>query len=195
MNRSKNLLYVLALLGVSATSLAQDRVPAHPHIKFETTEGTIVLELDSRRAPVTVGNFLKLIDSGYFDGTVFHRVIADFMIQGGGFTPNLKPKEPGDTVFNESGNGMSNMRGTIAMARTGDPHSATAQFFINVKDNTALDPRPDRWGYAVFGYVIEGMEVVDAIAIARTGPGGQFSKDVPIVPIVVKQASRVVFDN
>jgi len=195
MNRSRNLLYVLALLGVSATSLAQDRVPAHPHIKFETTEGTIVLELDSRRAPVTVGNFLKLIDSGYFDGTVFHRVIADFMIQGGGFTPNLKPKEPGDTVFNESGNGMSNMRGTIAMARTGDPHSATAQFFINVKDNTALDPRPDRWGYAVFGYVIEGMEVVDAIAIARTGPGGQFSKDVPIVPIVVKQASRVVFDN
>ena len=195
MNRSRNLLYLLALLSVSAAGLAQDRVPAHPHIKFETTEGTIVLELDGRRAPVTVGNFLELIDSGYFDGTVFHRVIADFMIQGGGVTPDLKTKEPGDAIFNESGNGMSNMRGTIAMARTGDPHSAKAQFFINVKDNTRLDPQPDRWGYTVFGYVIEGMDVVDAIAQVRTGPGGDFSRDVPIVPIVVKQASRVVYDN
>jgi cyclophilin family peptidyl-prolyl cis-trans isomerase len=185
----------LFLLTFSAAGLAQDRVPAHPHIKFETSEGTIVLELDGRRAPVTVGNFLELIDSGYFDGTIFHRVIADFMIQGGGVTPDLKTKEPGDTIFNESGNGMSNMRGTIAMARTGDPHSAKAQFFINVKDNTRLDPQPDRWGYTVFGYVIEGMDVVDAIAQVRTGPGGQFSQDVPIVPIVVKQVSRVVYDN
>jgi len=190
----RNSLTLLLLLAFSA--LAQDRgVPAHPHIKFETSEGTIVLELDGRRAPVTVGNFLELVDSGYFDGTIFHRVIADFMIQGGGVTRDLKTKEPGDSIFNESGNGLTNMRGTIAMARTGDPHSAKAQFFINVKDNTALDPRPDRWGYAVFGYVIEGMEVVDAIATVRTGPGGQFSQDVPIVPIVVKQAARVVYDN
>ena len=195
MNSLRNLLYLLFLLTFSATSLAQDRVPAHPHIKFETSEGTIVLELDGRRAPVTVGNFLGLIDSGYFDGTIFHRVIADFMIQGGGVTPDLKTKEPGDAIFNESGNGMSNMRGTIAMARTGDPHSAKAQFFINVKDNTRLDPQPDRWGYTVFGYVIEGMDVVDAIAQVRTGPGGDFSRDVPIVPIVVKRASRVVYDN
>ena len=190
----RNSLTLLLLLAFSA--LAQDRgVPAHPHIKFETSEGTIVLELDGRRAPVTVGNFLELVDSGYFDGTIFHRVITDFMIQGGGVTRDLKTKEPGDSIFNESGNGLTNMRGTIAMARTGDPHSAKAQFFINVKDNTALDPRPDRWGYAVFGYVIEGMEVVDAIATVRTGPGGQFSQDVPIVPIVVKQAARVVYDN
>ena len=195
MNSLRNLLYLLFLLTFSAAGLAQDRVPAHPHIKFETSEGTIVLELDGRRAPVTVGNFLRLIDSGYFDGTIFHRVIADFMIQGGGVTPDLKTKEPGDAIFNESGNGMSNMRGTIAMARTGDPHSAKAQFFINVKDNTRLDPQPDRWGYTVFGYVIEGMDVVDAIAQVRTGPGGDFSRDVPIVPIVVKQASRVVYDN
>jgi len=194
-NRLPNLLYLLALLSFSAPGLAQDRVPAHPHIKFETTEGNIVLELDGRRAPVTVGNFLKLIDSGYFDGTVFHRVIADFMIQGGGYTRNLKAKEPDGPIFNESGNGLTNMRGTIAMARTGDPHSANAQFFINVKDNTALNPQPERWGYAVFGYVIEGMEVVDAIATARTGPGGQFSKDVPVVPIVVTKASRVVYDD
>ncbi len=188
-------LILFFLLGFSAAGLAQDQVPAHPHIKFETTEGTIVLELDGRRAPVTAGNFLELIDSGYFDGTVFHRVIADFMIQGGGFTPDLKPKEPGDFIFNEAGNGMTNMRGTIAMARTGDPHSAKAQFFINVKDNTALDPQPDRWGYAVFGYVIEGMDVVDAIANVRTGPGGRFSRDVPVVPIVIKKASRVVYDD
>jgi len=188
-------LILFFLLSFSAAGLAQDRVPAHPHIKFETTEGTIVLELDGRRAPVTAGNFLELIDSGYFDGTVFHRVIADFMIQGGGFTPDLKPKEPGDFIFNEAGNGMTNMRGTIAMARTGDPHSAKAQFFINVKDNTALDPQPDRWGYAVFGYVIEGMDVVDAIANVRTGPGGRFSKDVPVVPIVIKKTSRVVYDD
>ena len=154
-----------------------------------------MLELDARRAPVTVGNFLELVDSGYFDGTIFHRVIADFMIQGGGVTRDLKNKEPVDSISNESGNGLTNMRGTIAMARTGDPHSANAQFFINVKDNTALDPRPNRWGYAVFGYVIEGMDVVDAIATVRTGPGGQFSQDVPIVPIVVKQAARVVYDN
>ena len=191
----KKTLYLLCLLILPAAGLAQDRVPAHPHIKFETTEGTIVLELDGRRAPVTVRNFLELIDGGHFDGTVFHRVIADFMIQGGGFTPDLKPKEPEGYIFNESGNGMLNMRGTIAMARTNDPHSAKAQFFINVKDNTSLDPRPDRWGYAVFGYVMEGMDVVDAIANARTGPGGRLTRDVPVVPVVVKKASRVVYDD
>ncbi len=191
----KKTLTLIFLMTFSAAGLAQDRVPAHPHIKFETTEGTIVLELDGRRAPVTAGNFLELIDSGYFDGTVFHRVIADFMIQGGGFTPDLKPKEPGGFIFNEAGNGMTNERGTVAMARTDNPHSAKAQFFINVKDNTALDPQPDRWGYAVFGYVIEGMDVVDAIAHVRTGPGGRFSQDVPVVPIVVKKASRVVYDD
>ena len=168
----KKTLYLLFLLTLSTAGLAQDRVPAHPHVQFETTEGKIVLELDGRRAPVTVGNFLELVDSGYFDGTVFHRVIADFMIQGGGFMQDLKPKEPEGFVFNESGNGMTNMRGTIAMARTSDPHSAKAQFFINVKDNDSLSPQPDRWGYAVFGYVIEGMDVVDTISKVRTGPGG-----------------------
>ncbi len=191
----KETLCLLSLLAFSAAGLTQDRVPAHPHIQFETTEGKFVLELDGRRAPVTVGNFLQLIDSGYFDNTIFHRVIADFMIQGGGFTPNLESKEPGDFIFNESGNGLTNMRGTIAMARTGEPHSAKAQFFINVKDNTALDPRPDRWGYAVFGYVIEGMDVVDAIANVRTAPAGKFSQDVPVVPIVITKASRVVYDD
>ena len=191
----KMTLCLLFLMILPAAGLAQNKVPAHPHIQFETTEGKIVLELDGRRAPVTVANFLELIDNGYFDGTVFHRVIANFMIQGGTFTRDLKTKESDDHIFNESGNGLTNMRGTIAMARTNDPHSAHAQFFINVKDNNSLDPRPDRWGYAVFGYVIEGMQVVDTISTVRTGPGGQFSQNVPIVPIVVTKASRVTYDD
>jgi len=179
---------------VTPTALPQDKVPAHPYIKFETSEGDIVLELDGRRAPITVGNFLSLIDDGYFDGTVFHRVIPNFMIQGGGYTPGLKLKEPGDFIFNESGNGLKNMRGTIAMARQSDPHTARAQFFINVQDNTGLDPRRDRWGYAVFGHVIEGMDVADKITVVQTGPQGEFSQDVPIVPIVINKAYRFEFE-
>ena len=188
-------LCLLVLAALAAPGVAQEAVPAHPHIRLETTAGTIVLELDGQRAPVTVRNFLALVDSGYFDGTVFHRVIPNFMIQAGGYTRDLKAKEPGGTITNESGNGLRNMRGTIAMARTNDPHSATAQFYINVKDNASLDPQPDRWGYAVFGYVIEGMDVADAISTTRTGPAGQFSRDVPVVPIVITKAARVVYDD
>ncbi len=117
------------------------------------------------------------------------------MIQAGGFTPDLKNREPDNTIPNESGNGMSNAYGTIAMARTSDPHSAGAQFFINLDFNTRLDPNPKGWGYTVFGYVIEGMEVVDKIAVVQTGPGGKFKSDVPVVPIVIKKASRVVYDD
>ncbi len=185
---------ILAALLLPCVALAQDPVPAHPYIKFETSEGDIILELDGRRAPITVGNFLKLVDSGYFDGTIFHRVIPDFMIQGGGYTPGLKLKEPAGTIANESGNGMKNLRGTIAMARTADPHSATAQFFINVVDNASLNPQPDRWGYAVFGYVIQGMEVADRIAQVPTGPQGNFSQDVPQIPIIINKASRYTFE-
>jgi len=192
MNKTMCLLLVL-LYPIAA--MAQGKVPAHPHIQFETTEGRIVLELEGRRAPLTVKNFLQLIDSGYFDGTVFHRVIPGFMIQGGGFKPNLKSIEPDASIPNESGNGLSNMRGTIAMARLGEPHTANAQFFINLGDNKSLDPSPERWGFTVFGYVIEGMDVVDAIASVRTGPGGQFSSDVPVAPVIITQASRVVYDD
>ena len=186
----KKLFIALLILALAPAALPQDEVPAHPYIKIETTEGDILLELDGRRAPITVANFLKLVDSEYFDGTVFHRVIADFMIQGGGYTPGLKLKETEEFVVNESGNGLKNMRGTIAMARRDSPHTANAQFFINVKDNTALDPQRSRWGYAVFGYIVEGMEIVDKIAQVRTGPQGQFGSDVPIVPIVLKKAYR-----
>jgi len=186
---------LLALLLMPLAAFSQDEVPAHPYVKLETSEGDILLELDGRRAPVTVANFLALVDDGYFDGTIFHRVIPNFMIQGGGYTPGLENIEPDDDpIFNESGNGLRNMRGTIAMARLPDPHTAKAQFFINVNDNASLNPNPDSWGYAVFGDVIEGMDIVDKISRVRTGPQGQFRQDVPIVPIIINKASRYSFE-
>jgi cyclophilin family peptidyl-prolyl cis-trans isomerase len=190
----KKLLLTVLVLAMAPLSLAQDDVPAHPYVKFETTEGDILVELDGRRAPITVTNFLSLVDDGYFDGTIFHRVIPDFMIQGGGYTPGLELKEPGDYIVNESGNGLENLRGSIAMARQQSPHTAKAQFYINVKDNKSLDPQESRWGYAVFGQVVEGMDVVDRIAKVRTGPQGMFRQDVPLVPIVIKKASRFEYE-
>ena len=176
---------------------AADEVPAHPYVEIVTTEGTVILELDGRQAPLTVGHFLELVDAGFYDGLIFHRVIPGFMAQGGGYTPGLKLKETDDTIPNESGNGMSNVRGTIAMARTGDPHSANSQFFINVADNSRLDPRKSMtngsWGYTVFGFVIQGMEVVDKMVSVQTGPQGKLKSDVPLVPIVIKKMSRYTF--
>lgn len=182
------LAFLISSFGLA--SMAQDNVPAYPRVKLETTEGTIVMELDGRRAPLTVENFLALVESGYYDGTIFHRVIPNFMAQAGGFDRDLERKEPDDRLFNESGNGLTNLRGTVAMARLAEPHTANAQFFINVADNRSLDPQPNRWGYAVFGYVIEGMEIVDKIATMQTGPGGQFKQDVPVVPVIIETATR-----
>ena len=190
----KTLLPLFLLLSISVAAQVPDDVPAHPYIKFETTEGDIILELDGRRAPITVANFLALVDDGYFDGTIFHRVIPGFMIQGGGYTPGLELKESDEYIVNESGNGLRNKKGTIAMARQESPHTAKAQFFINLKTNKALEPHPDHWGYAVFGYVIEGMKIAEKIADVPTGPGGQFQSDVPVVPVVVKKASRYEFE-
>ena len=153
----KNTLITLVLAFATSVAVAADKVPAHPHILIETTMGDIKLELEGKLAPITVAHFLGLVDSGFYDGLIFHRVIPGFMVQGGGYTPGLELREDDKTIANESGNGMSNMRGTIAMARTNDPHSANSQFFINVVDNNRLDPERNRWGYAVFGYVIEGM--------------------------------------
>lgn len=188
------ILPLLASLCFAVATSAEDAVPAHAHVKFETTAGNIVMELDGRRAPLTVAHLLKLIDGGYYNGTVFHRVIPEFMIQGGGYTRDLKEREGGDeTIPNESGNGLQNLRGTVAMARLAEPHTAAAQFFINVVDNGSLNPRPDRWGYTVFGYVIEGMDVVDKIAGVPTGPAGGFDRDVPVSPIVIEKAARVEY--
>ena len=191
----KNTLIAL-ILGLSCSyALAADKVPAHPYIEIVTTEGTIVLELDGKQAPITVGHILKLVDSGFYDGTIFHRVMPGFMAQAGGHTPDYKLKESDDKIPNESGNGMSNARDTIAMARSGNPHSANSQFFINVGNNERLNPNKTggSWGYTVFGFVIEGMDVVDKIATAKTGPAGPFSSDVPMVPIVIKKMSRYTF--
>ncbi|MDH3547066.1 MAG: peptidylprolyl isomerase [Gammaproteobacteria bacterium] len=194
----KKILITLILGLVGSFANAADEVPPHPYIQVVTTEGAIILELDGRQAPITVGHFLRLVDSGFYDGTIFHRVIPGFMAQAGGHTPDLKLKETDDMIPNESGNGLSNVRGTIAMARTGNPHSANSQFFINVADNTRLDPNKHvsrgSWGYTVFGQVIEGMDVVDKIVSAQTGPAGPFAKDVPVVPIVIKKMSRYTFE-
>jgi len=190
---------ITLMLGLACSlALAADEVPLHPYIEIVTTEGTIILELDGKQAPITVGHFLKLVDDGFYDGIIFHRVIPGFMAQTGGHTADLKHKESDDSIPNESGNGLSNVRGTVAMARTSDPHSANSQFFINVADNSRLDPgkKPGggTWGYTVFGSVIQGMDVVDKIVKVRTGPQGSFASDVPLVPIVIEKMARYTFE-
>ena len=186
-------------LGLTITaSLAADDVPLHPYIEIVTTEGTIILELDGKQAPLTVGHILGLVDAGFYDGLIFHRVIPGFMAQTGAHTPDISLREDDATVPNESGNGLSNVRGSVAMARTGDPHSANSQFFINVGNNSRLDPGKKSsggtWGYTVFGNVIQGMDIVDKIVSVRTGPQAHFAKDVPVIPIVIKKMSRYTFE-
>ena len=159
-------------------------------VSFETTHGSFVVALDREAAPATVDNFLRYVRDGHYEGTIFHRVIAGFMIQGGGYAADFHARPTRPPIRNEAGNGRANLRGTLAMARTPDPHSAAAQFFINVADNRFLDhraPTPEGWGYAVFGRVVEGMETVDRIAALPTGPGGPFPSDVPRVPVVVER--------
>jgi cyclophilin family peptidyl-prolyl cis-trans isomerase len=160
-------------------------------VKLETSMGNIVIELNDQAAPVTVRNFLGYIEAGFYDGTIFHRVIPGFMIQGGGLTPQMIRKKTLDPIINEAKNGLSNKRGTIAMARSDNPNSATAQFFINHRDNDVLDYMDDNQpGYAVFGKVIEGMDVVDAIASVETTTRGGMD-DVPVKPVVIMSAKIV----
>ena len=167
---------------------------AAPTVELQTTQGKIVLELDATRAPKTVLNFLTYAKEGFYDGTVFHRVIPDFMIQGGGFDKNMGEKTTRAPIENEARNGLKNQRGTIAMARRGDPHSATAQFFINHRDNTRIDyPGHDGWGYAVFGKVVQGMDTVDKIAAVKTGPRPPH-RDVPLDPVVILSV-KVISDK
>ncbi|MFH0726877.1 MAG: peptidylprolyl isomerase [Pseudomonadota bacterium] len=167
--------------------------PEAPRVQLETDKGTITLELNRTAAPKTVDNFLQYVDSGFFSGTIFHRVIRGFMIQGGGLTADMAKKKTLSPIQNEADNGLPNLRGTVAMARTQDPHSATAQFFINTKDNAPLNhtAKTDRgWGYCVFGKVVDGMAVVDAIENAATGfkAGHQ---DVPVDAITIKNAVSI----
>ena len=159
---------------------------AATQVVMETSFGNMTIELDGDKAPVSVANFLGYVDEKYYDGTVFHRVIPNFMIQGGGFEPGMRQKKTKAAIVNESSNGVGNKRGTLAMARTNAPNSATSQFFINVKDNGFLNQpqAKDGNGYAVFGKVISGMEVVDKIKVVPTGPG-----DVPNTPVIIKKAT------
>ncbi|MBR8318455.1 MULTISPECIES: peptidylprolyl isomerase [Burkholderia cepacia complex] len=159
-------------------------------VELHTNHGVIKLELDAAKAPKTVENFLNYVKKGHYDGTVFHRVINGFMIQGGGFEPGLKQKPTDTPIDNEANNGLKNDNYTVAMARTNDPHSATAQFFINVNDNDFLNhssPTPQGWGYAVFGKVVEGQDVVDKIKGVKTGDAG-FHQDVPTDDVVIEKA-------
>ncbi|MEK9988595.1 MAG: peptidylprolyl isomerase [Halieaceae bacterium] len=187
--------YLLAI--PTAVSAAEEQLD-NPRVLMKTTDGDIVIELYAEKSPVTVENFLSYVDAGYYDGTVFHRVISNFMIQGGGFTTEMKEKPTRDPIVNESSNKLHNTRGTLAMARTSDPNSATAQFFINQRSNLRLDWTPGNEGYAVFGEVVEGMQVVDIIALTETGAasvetsrGPAVFQDVPVKPIVVLSVSRM----
>ncbi|MEP6721199.1 MAG: peptidylprolyl isomerase [Variovorax sp.] len=164
---------------------------ADPRVKIATSMGDIVVQLDAAKAPKTVANFLQYVQDKHYDGTVFHRVIDGFMVQGGGFTPDMKQKPTRPPVPLEAANGLKNDKYTIAMARTSDPNSATAQFFINVKDNAMLNaPNPDGHGYTVFGKVVAGSDVVDKIRAARTGNKGGMA-DVPLEPITIQSATVV----
>lgn len=158
-------------------------------VRFETTLGDFTVELDEESAPISCKNFLRYVDEGFFDGTVFHRVIPGFMVQGGGFTTDMKAKTTHEPITNEADNGLRNRRGAIAMARTSDLHSATAQFFINLVDNGFLDHRPGNFGYAVFGRVAGGIDVIDKIGAVKTGRRGGH-EDVPAEPVVIKLARR-----
>ena len=161
------------------------------NVVLTTNHGAITLELDVEKAPKSVENFVTYVKSGHYDGTIFHRVIDGFMIQGGGFDPDMKQKSTNDPIDNEAENGLKNDRYTVAMARTSDPHSATAQFFINVGDNEFLNyPGSDGWGYAVFGKVSDGEDVVDAIRDVKTGRKSMFS-DVPVETVVIEKAEVV----
>ena len=183
------LLLCLSLI-LPGIAVAEEATAPDPHVVIQTSEGDITVKLFADKSPITVANFLAYVDSGFYNGTIFHRVIPDFMIQGGGFDPDMNEKGTSDPIVNESKNRLHNTRGTLAMARTNDPNSATSQFFINHRSNLNLDWAPGREGYAVFGEVVEGMEVVDFIAMTPTGRAGRMG-DVPKQAIVIKEVQRL----
>jgi cyclophilin family peptidyl-prolyl cis-trans isomerase len=184
------LLAVITALFLSTSLYATD-TSTMTMIKFTTNQGDITLELNTEKAPKTVANFVAYIEAGFFNGVIFHRIIPNFMAQGGGFTTDFQQKSTKDPIENEADNGLKNDLGTIAMARTGDPHSATGQFFINLKDNDFLNhssKTQQGWGYAVFGKVTEGMDVVNKMAAIPTGSGGMFPTDVPQEEVIIEKA-------
>ena len=191
------ILTLLVILPAAAVAAVPECFPpdvmpenAFPVVRLETTMGDIVVELDRRRAPATVNNFLRYVVGGHYANTIFHRVMPGFVVQGGGYTEAIEERELYPPIINESGNGLKNMPMTIAMARYDDPHSATSQFYFNLAANASLDPNPRSWGYAVFGLVISGQEVVEAIAGVETGyHEGLDAENVPLVPVKILSAS------
>ena len=186
---------ILSLLAVTicalATPVSAQQTSHDPRVRVVTSAGDFVISLDTDRSPLTVAAFLEKVDSGFYEGTIFHRVITGFVAQAGGFTEDMEMKPVEGGVVNESGNGLSNMRGTVGLARSNDPHSGTTQFYVNLADNLDLNPRPSRWGYAVFGTIVEGMEVVDSIGHSPTGAAGPFPRNVPVTPIVIERIERI----
>jgi cyclophilin family peptidyl-prolyl cis-trans isomerase len=170
-----------AFLSLAAQAAGAERV------RVTTNLGAFVVELQRDRAPLTVENFVGYVKSGYYTNTLFHRVIANFVIQGGGVGPDYKAKPTLKSIPNEAGNGLKNLRGTVGLARASGPHSGDAQFYVNIADNADLDPLPTRWGYAVFGRVVEGMEVVDRISVSPTGAQGPFKADAPLKAVVIQK--------
>jgi len=184
-NRLASVLLVLSGLLVHSAAPAADQAQ---QVRVSTNMGDFVVELMPDRAPLTVTNFLRYVKEGYYSGTLIHRVVANFVIQGGGHSAtDLKLKAVHDPVNNESGNGLQNKRGTVGLARGEAPHSGNAQFYVNLVDNPDLDPLPTRWGYAVFGKVIQGMDVVDRIGVTPTGASGPFKSDTPLKPVIINK--------
>ena len=167
------------------------KYPGQPYVQVVTSAGSFIIQLNEERSPLTVANFLQYVDEGQYTGTIFHRVIQSFVIQGGGFDVNYKEKPAPRKTPNESGNGLTNVRGTVGLARTSTPHDGDCQFYVNLADNNALDPNSARWGYAVIGKVIGGMDVVDRIGGQPTGARGPFKEDAPLDPIKIERIERI----
>ncbi len=178
-----------AALAVSAGGLAHSA--EDPRVRVTTSLGAFVIELNPERAPLTVANFLRYVNEGYYTNTLFHRVIANFLIQGGGVTPEYTAKTPREPIPNEAGNGLQNLRGAVGLARAAGPHTGDAQFFVNVGNNADLDPLPTRWGYAVFGRIVEGMDVVDLISVQPTGAVGGLKSDAPLKAVIIQSVTLI----
>lgn len=183
------------LAALALTLVVAGGMTAHaadePRVRVTTSLGSFVIELNPERAPLTVENFLRYVKEGHYTNTLFHRVIANFVIQGGGVTPEYTAKPAHDPIPNESGNGLQNLRGTVGLARAAGPHTGDAQFFVNVGNNADLDPLPTRWGYAVFGKVIEGMDVVDRISVQPTGAVATLKSDAPLKAVIIQSVTLI----
>jgi cyclophilin family peptidyl-prolyl cis-trans isomerase len=181
----------LVLLALPMAAASQGTSSLDPRVRIETTVGAFVIELDTVRAPLTAQNFLRYVRDGFYEGLLMHRVVPNFVVQGGGYEAGYAERKGRAPIPNESGNGLSNRRASVGMARGESPHSATAQFYVNVADNAGLNPLPSRWGYAVFGQVVEGMDVIDRISHVLTGQRGPFGSDAPLEAILITRATVV----